>query len=53
MCAYNENICVLVMDLLGLNLETIRKKYTKLSLAVVCSIGIQMVYFQFQTVIDK
>ncbi|CDW79713.1 serine threonine protein kinase [Stylonychia lemnae] len=42
MSAYNEDICILVEELLGQNLETLRKKYGRLSLAVVCSIGIQL-----------
>jgi len=41
--AYNNDICVIVQELLGMNLEQLRKKYRKLSTAVVCSIGIQMV----------
>ena len=40
MSAYNDDICILVEDLLGINLETLRKKYIKLSQAVVGSIGI-------------
>ena len=40
MSAYNEDICIIVTELLGINLETLRKKYEKLSLAVVCAIGI-------------
>jgi hypothetical protein len=43
MSAYNEDICILVEDLLGMNLETLRKRFGRLSLAVVCSIGIQLV----------
>ena len=43
MSAYNEDICIIVCELLGQNLETLRKKFGKLSPAVVCSIGIQMV----------
>lgn len=42
MSAYNEDICILVEDLLGVNLETLRKRHPRLSLAVVCSIGIQL-----------
>lgn len=40
MSAYNEDICILVEDLLGINLETLRKKYGKLSNATVSCIGI-------------
>lgn len=40
MSAYNEDICILVEELLSINLETLRKKYGRLSLATVCSIGI-------------
>jgi serine/threonine protein kinase len=47
MSAYNDDICILVEELLGMNLETLRKKFGRLSLAVVCSIGIQLVYFDF------
>ena len=43
MSAYNEDICILVEELLGVNLETLRKKYGKLSYATVSSIGIQLV----------
>jgi hypothetical protein len=43
MSAYNEDVCVIVSELLGPNLETLRKKFGRLSLAVVCSIGIQLV----------
>ena len=43
MSAYNEDICILVEDLLGMNLETLTKKHTKLSFSTVASIGIQMV----------
>ena len=43
MSAYNEDICILVEDLLGVNLETLRKRHARLSLAVVCSVGIQLV----------
>lgn len=45
MSAYNDDICLIVQDLLGQNLETLRKKFGRLSLAVVCSIGIQMVIY--------
>lgn len=40
MSAYNEDICILVEELLGINLETLRKKYGKLSYATTASIGI-------------
>lgn len=40
MSAYNEDVCIIVSELLGPNLETLRKKFNRLSLAVVCSIGI-------------
>jgi hypothetical protein len=43
MSAYNEDICIIVTDVLGINLETLRKRHEKLSVAVVCAIGIQMV----------
>lgn len=43
MSAYNEDICILVEELLGINLEQLRKKFSKLSLAVTGSIGIQLV----------
>ena len=46
MSAYNEDICILVEDLLGINLETLRKRHSRLSVAVVCSIGIQLVIFK-------
>lgn len=40
MSAMNEDICILVEELLGMNLESLRKKFGKLSLAVVSCIGI-------------
>ena len=40
MSAYNEDICILVEELLGINLETLRKKYGRLAPATVSSIGI-------------
>lgn len=43
MSAYNEDICILVEELLGMNLETLRKRFGRLSLAVVSVIGIQLV----------
>ena len=43
MSAMNEDICILVEELLGMNLESLRKKFGKLCLPVVCSIGIQLV----------
>ncbi len=43
MGAYNEDICILVEELLGINLETLRKRYGKLSYATTASIGIQLV----------
>jgi hypothetical protein len=43
MSAYNEDYCVIIQELLGINLEQLRKKYEKLSIASVCSIGIQIV----------
>jgi hypothetical protein len=43
MSAYNEDICILVEELLGQNLENLRKKYGKLSFATVAAIGIQLV----------
>ncbi len=43
MSAYNEDICIIVEDLLGMNLESLRKNFGRLSLAVVSSIGIQLV----------
>jgi hypothetical protein len=53
MSAYNEDICILVEELLGMNLESLRKKYSKLSLAVISSIGIQLVsYSHAITIID-
>ena len=42
MSAYNEDICILVQELLGVNLETLRKRYGCLSFATVSSIGIQL-----------
>jgi hypothetical protein len=43
MSAYNEDICIIVQELLGMSLESLRKKFNKLSIAVICSIGIQLV----------
>ena len=43
MSVYNQNICIIVEEFLGDNLETIMRQYGTLSLPVVCSIGIQMV----------
>lgn len=40
MSAYNEDICILVEELLGMNLEALRKKFGRLSFATICSIGI-------------
>ena len=40
MCAKNNEICVIVEELMGQNLETLRKKHKMLALSVVCSIGI-------------
>lgn len=40
MCAYNGDICIIVLDLLGINLETLRKKYMTLSVSTICSVGI-------------
>lgn len=43
MSAMNGEHCVLVEDLLGFNLESLRRHYGRLSLAVVCSLGIQLI----------
>jgi hypothetical protein len=40
MSAYNEDICILVEELLGVNLETLRKRYGRLSFATTATIGI-------------
>ena len=40
MSAYNDDVCIIVSEILGQNLENLRKKFGKLALATVCSIGI-------------
>lgn len=51
MSAYNEDICILVEELLGVNLETLRKKFGKLSIATTASIGIQLVIiYKYNTI---
>lgn len=45
MSAFNEDICIIVQELLGENLEVLRKRYGKLAISTVCSIGIQMVSY--------
>jgi hypothetical protein len=37
---HSQEACIIVIELLGLNLETLRKKFGFLSIAVVCSIAI-------------
>ena len=46
MSAYNDDICILVEELLGINLETLTKQHNKLTFATVASIGIQLVTFK-------